>query len=125
MAKLKSKKALLHDARLVKSDIITMSVSSSNYDSNSENFSATIQDSKIESFTDAGGTATRETPITSNYVSFTKEEIAVAEKTFTQEQLAGKSFGEITEMIILAAILGRIKTEKFYGSIATDWEFVV
>ena len=57
--------------------------------------------------------------------TFTKEEIAVAEKTFTQEQLAGKSFGEITEMIILAEILGRIQTEKFYGSIATDWEFVV
>lgn len=125
MAQIKSKKVLLHDARLAKSDIVTMNVALSNYDSNSKSFSANIQDCKLETITDAGGTATREVPISNNYVTFTKEEMAAAEKAFTAEDLAGKTFDQITEIILLAAMFNRIKTEKLYGAVITDWELVV
>ena len=79
----------------------------------------------METITDAGGTATREAPISNNYVTFTKEEIATAEKTFTAEDLEGKTFDQITEIILLAAMFNRMKTEKLYGAVITDWELVI
>lgn len=125
MATLKSKKALLYDARLTKSNPLTMKVSSSNYDSNTGGFSANILDSRIESVNDAGGTASREISIITNYVTFSKEEIAAADKKVKVDDFSNLSLGQQTEVILLTALLSRMKTEKLYGSSDVDWEIEI
>lgn len=124
MAKIKSKEALLYDARLGKSGVVTMKVVSSTYDTNTQNFSANIQECGIDEATDAEGTGGVERQIHYSYVTITKEEMAEAEGKVV-EDLKGKTVGEKTEIFILVALLPKISEEKLYGSSETFWEFVV
>jgi hypothetical protein len=125
--KIRSKKALLYDARLQKSGIIVTKLISS-YSSTDGSINASFQDfTEVAVTMPEGGSTSTEQPIGQGILPmevFTETEVETQNDKLTAEQLASLSVKERNETILCMAYLERYKAAKLYGGLATDYEIV-
>ena len=117
---LKSKKALVYNAREAKRGIISIKVRSANYQSPDIGYSATVQDYvSIPAIEDM---PEREEAVTATYVQFNAAEIDAAETKLALDDPMGLQ--EHIEKVILTALLDKIKAVPLYDSVEADWELI-
>ena len=117
---LKSKKALVYNARETKSGIISIKVRSANYQSPDIGYSATVQD--YVSIPAIEGMSEREEAVTTTYVQFNKAEIDAAETKLALDD--PMDLQEHIEKVILTALLDKINAVPLYDSVEADWELI-
>lgn len=125
--KIKSKKALVYDAKFQKSGVIITKLNSSSIapDGSSTGF---FQDfAEVETTTPEGGTMVNEISLPNNSFlseTFSAQEIEAQNDKVSAEQQEGLSFKEKNDLVLYMAYLEKYKTTELYGAPIIDWEIV-